>query len=151
MGKYLNLKPIARFDKSIVPWVEGNFRAISAALSSINSFDVGAAPADHTHAVVVEAFSSPVFVNGWTNFAGHHTAAYYKDPQGRVHLRGTITGGTVGAVAFTLPAGYRPLATILHTAGESAQLEVRANGNIVPSFGTSANGYGINFSFRAEQ
>jgi len=47
------------------------------------------------------------FSNSWVNLAGGACAAgYYKDPQGVVHLRGAIKSGTLGAKAFTLPAGY---------------------------------------------
>jgi hypothetical protein len=35
------------------------------------------------------------------------TAAFYKDREGIVHLKGGVTGG-VGPVIFALPAGYRP-------------------------------------------
>ena len=34
------------------------------------------------------------------------TAAFYKDPFGLVHLKGTVTGGN--GVIFVLPPGYRP-------------------------------------------
>ena len=46
--------------------------------------------------------------NGWRyGGASSFHAAYYKDAQGVVHLRGSADGGTQGAV-FTLPPGDRP-------------------------------------------
>lgn len=53
---------------------------------------------------------------GIVNFgSGANTAAYFKDPSGIVHLKGTIknTGEALALDLFYLPAGYRP-------AGDSA-------------------------------
>jgi len=48
------------------------------------------------------------FANSWGNFGGGFAdAAYQRHPDGLVVLRGFITGGTIGAAAFTLPGGYR--------------------------------------------
>lgn len=51
----------------------------------------------------------PPFENGWTNFGPglYDTAAFYKDPLGVVHLKGTVKDGSIATI-FTLPAGYRP-------------------------------------------
>lgn len=52
------------------------------------------------------------FLNGWVNFGGaDQVAQYRKDSLGQVHVRGIIKNGTIGLAAFTLPVGYRPLAT----------------------------------------
>ena len=49
------------------------------------------------------------FQNSWANEgAGYNTAAYRKDKNGFVHLKGVIKSGSSNTVAFTLPAGYRP-------------------------------------------
>jgi hypothetical protein len=50
----------------------------------------------------------PAFQNGWNNTgASFSTAAYFKDLEGIVHLRGSVTAG-ISQTIFTLPAGYRP-------------------------------------------
>jgi hypothetical protein len=57
----------------------------------------------------VNSAGEPVFAAGWSNAGPTLTsAAFYKDPLGVVHLKGTVqrSGGT--AVIFALPAGYRP-------------------------------------------
>lgn len=151
MGKYLNLRPIAQFEKSTVTWIESNFRAIAAAISTMRASDIGAADTGHTHTTPVEAFITPVYTNSWTTFAGHSSAAYYKDPFGRVHLRGSITGGTMNQAAFTLPVGYRPLSTIFHASSSVSSLDVNSSGEVKPTVGSSSDIFGINFSFRAEQ
>lgn len=151
MGKYISLRPIARFDKSVVSYIENNFRTISAAFASLTASEVGAALSGHTHAIVLDSFVAPTFVNGWANFAGHHTVAYYKDLHSRVHLRGSMSGGTMNLAAFTLPVGYRPLATLFMTPGAGQQIDILSNGDVKPTVGASGDIYGLNFSFRAEQ
>jgi len=48
------------------------------------------------------------FENNWVNYdSGYSTAGFYKHGD-RVNLKGVIKSGTVAAIAFTLPEGYRP-------------------------------------------
>lgn len=68
-----------------------------------------------TEAPPVEVFhevgtaGEPGFQTSWVNFGPttYDTAAFYKDPLGVVHLKGTVSGGAIGPI-FTLPPGYRP-------------------------------------------
>ena len=53
-----------------------------------------------------EAWITPSLLNGWTEVAGY-PVRYMKDELGFVHIKGRVTGGTVGLRAFTLPSGYR--------------------------------------------
>jgi hypothetical protein len=58
--------------------------------------------------VVSEPFINATLSNGWSNYGlGFATAAYYKDKQGIVHLKGLVKNGT--GTIFTLPEGYRTL------------------------------------------
>lgn len=55
----------------------------------------------------------PSFLNGWTNRDIYNTsAAFYRDPNGFVHLKGNILGPVDTNInqydIFYLPAGYRP-------------------------------------------
>lgn len=71
--------------------------------------------------------SAPAFTNGWTNFgSGYSTAGFYKDPLGRVHLKGIIKSGTAGSAMFTLPTGYRPAQDLI--VGTNANLAVASVG-----------------------
>jgi hypothetical protein len=105
-----------------------------------------------------EAFIAPTLVNGWINYGAPHTnAAYYKDKEGRVHLRGLIKNGTAtgGTILFTLPAGYRP-----STSGQSVfavisnnalgRVDVKANGDVVVIVGTNPFLSLDGISFRAD-
>lgn len=82
------------------------------------------------------------FQNSWVDFAGGvATAAYWKDPWGIVHLRGTIKNGAIGGPAFTLPVGYRQSAGLLiYPAMSNAaigRLDINTNGDVIPSIGSN--------------
>jgi hypothetical protein len=65
------------------------------------------APPEAFH--VVGGVGEPAFAAPFANFGGGTaTAAFYKDAFGLVHLKGLVTGVSLGAPIFTLPAGYRP-------------------------------------------
>lgn len=47
--------------------------------------------------------------NSWAQAGGSYkTAGFSRSADGYVQMTGAMTGGTLGAVAFTLPSGYRP-------------------------------------------
>jgi hypothetical protein len=78
----------------------------------------------------------PPFQNGATNYgAGFSTAAFFKDEEGIVHLKGTVKakGVPAGKVIFRLPSGYRP-SQILNAAviasGSIGYVYIRPNGEI---------------------
>lgn len=97
-------------------------------------------------------FSGESFQNGWGNFgSGYFNVAHAVDSFDIVHLRGLMSGGTLGAVAFNLPSGYRPASASLHvvyTAGGVGYVNIETNGNVTPFLG--GNGWvtldGITFS-----
>ncbi len=64
------------------------------------------APAEAWHEIGTAG--EPAFLHGWTNAGSSwQTAAFFKDQEGIVHLKGLVSGGT-DSHAFDLPAGYRP-------------------------------------------
>ncbi len=68
------------------------------------------------------------FENGWRNLGGKwDRAAYYVDALGVLHLRGQVTGGTIGGTIFTLGCNLalrasRAYATISADLAEAAAL-----------------------------
>lgn len=94
---------------------------------------------------------APAFENSWDNVGGgYETAGFYKDPYGRVHLKGAVDTGSAGTTAFTLPENYRPAATVriaINTGG-SAYVEITSAGLVQPQAPTA---YLDGISFRAEQ
>lgn len=86
---------------------------------------------------------APSFTNSWVNFDNssaspgggtNRDAGFYK-AGGRVYLTGVIKTGTSGTSAFTLPAGYRPKASLgrsVFASGGNAQVVVAADGTVSP-------------------
>jgi hypothetical protein len=65
---------------------------------------------------VVGAAGNPAFQNGCANAGGpYETAAFFKDHDGVVHLRGAVTCPGTGLPAFLLPPGYRPAPGKIHS------------------------------------
>ena len=102
----------------------------------------------------VGALGEPAFANSWVNYnsATHATAAFYKDGSGRVHLKGSIKSGTIGATVFTLPVGYRPALQndfgVLSGTGSGACI-ITAAGAVVAVLGTNTSFALNSISFRA--
>ena len=112
---------------------------LAPGLSVANAAARGGKPASAYASSDVEPFhevgapGEPLFQNGWSNFGSEvATAAFYKDPLGVVHLRGTLAGSPDGTVAFTLPPGYRPPAslTIPLAASAGGIAGIIPNGNV---------------------
>ena len=88
--------------------------------------------------------NEPAFENSWANAGGaYEPAAFYKDPFGRVHLKGRIGTGTAATTAFTLPTGYRPNGTI-----QCGSIVITAAGLVQP---VATPDHLEDVSFRAEQ
>jgi hypothetical protein len=58
-----------------------------------------------------------------------------------VFLQGNIKNGTIGAAAFTLPAGYRPPAAVSFETKSNdaiAGVSILSNGEVYVTFGSNA-------------
>lgn len=72
------------------------------------------------------SWANVTFVNGWANLGGGLQAVQYaRDAAGLVRLRGIANVGT-GALAFTLPAGFRPPAQESFPVGPAADGSVKS-------------------------
>ncbi len=95
---------------------------------------------------------APAFQNSWVAWgAGEGVPGYWKDPFGFVHLKGVIKSGTINAVAFNLPPGYRPpekqtIASISN--GAIGRLDVATNGDVTPVAGSNVYFSLNNIQFR---
>lgn len=102
----------------------------------------------------VEEWNAPTLENSWANAGSpYETAGYYKDPFGQVHLKGAIGVGASGTTAFTLPSGYRPIATLRIASADTGgnhYTEITASGEVQPQRGAAGNAYLDGVSFRAE-
>lgn len=117
--------------------------------SVLQTASVAAQPLDAMH--LVGGTGEPAFQNSWVNYdnslpsptSGQRNAGFRKYSDGRVRLKGTIKTGASGAVAFTLPAGYRPPTDIVLTtqgSGGVLNITVQTTGAVVPS-GAGAPSY----------
>jgi hypothetical protein len=76
------------------------------------------------------------FQNSWGNVGGSGIApaSWYLSENGEVRLRGKITGGVAGTVAFTLPVNVRPQYAetfiVAVDGGGKANVEIRQNGDV---------------------
>jgi hypothetical protein len=116
-------------------------------------FDIGANYKTGTGTVAVQNWTAPALLNSWANQANYNPAGYRKDENNVVHLRGNLITGTVGTVAFNLPAGYRPAAFGTYASAGTSGItacEIRPNGDVFVSVAPS-NQFGMNgISFKAE-
>lgn len=101
----------------------------------------------------VGSSGEPVFAGTWVNFGGSNdTAAFYKDPWGRVHIKGSIKSGTIGTNCFTLPSGYHPPGDLYFAAysnGAFGGIRINTSGVVRPITGSTTE-VSINCSFRVE-
>jgi hypothetical protein len=102
-------------------------------------------------------FVAPTLLNSWVNIGGgYSTAGYYKDPLGRVHLKGGIKDGTLTQPAFTLPVECRPSERLWFSAiafnGASyivGALDIQTDGDVVPYIGDTEEFWLNGISFAA--
>lgn len=88
------------------------------------------------------SWAAPTLLNSWVNFGSpYNNAGYYKDPTGRVFLRGLVkSGSSSSAIICTLPVGYRPANTcVLAGVANNAlcELYVDSSGNVYANSGGS--------------
>jgi hypothetical protein len=98
----------------------------------------------------IGAPGQPAFQSGWVNESTTFTtAAFYKDPFGRIYLKGYVKGGTgLDSTIFTLPPGYRPSKNVCEStwaAGAASYICVVASTGIVEAGRTSALLDGLSF------
>lgn len=92
---------------------------------------------DHTVETDIPVWQTPTLLNSWTDagFAGHAPVGFWRAADGRVYLRGNITGGALNSPAFTLPAGCRPSHIhILRGQGANAtslRVDIEADGDVI--------------------
>jgi hypothetical protein len=106
--------------------------------------------------VFVQSWTAPSLLNSWVNFdSGTYTlTGYYRDPSGRVHLRGNLKNGTINTAMFTLPANYRPQYKqrfVCVSNGALGIIEVDTSGNVTCTTGNNTYVSIDGISFRAYQ
>lgn len=88
-----------------------------------------------------QTWQTPQLLNGWQNFSSHYVARYTQLPSGVVVLSGAIKSGTIGTVAFVLPALLRPdqdVAIAVDSNGALGRLVVHPSGNVSAEVGSNS-------------
>lgn len=101
-------------------------------------------------------FFTPPLLNSWVAYGGGYAVpGYYKDPFGRVHLKGLVKDGTAAAsIMFTLPIGYCPSERLLFNVQANAALgrvDVYPNGSVELQSGSTTWVSLDGISFAAQQ
>lgn len=117
---------------------------------------------------VIGAGGQPAFQNSWAAVTGETAPAFYKHLS-VVRLTGATIGGASTSVAFTLPAGYRPLNMLAFRAvavtdlatgafagaidfAHDAGVNIKADGTVLISRTTGTLAVSLDgITFRAEQ
>jgi hypothetical protein len=93
-------------------------------------------------AALPTAWTAVTFTNSWVNYGGAFQTCQYRKVGDTVQLRGLCKSGTAGTSMFTLPAGFRPPASINFTAESNAvfaTITITTTGTVVCAGGTNAN------------
>ncbi len=111
------------------------------------------APSENWHEI--DQPGQPAFMNNWSDYeSGSATAAFYRDAEGVVHFKGTLSGSIDATTAFILPPGFRPSEYRgFPTTGPNAnsQIEVRPSGEVRPFCGQAGCAPSLDgITFRAE-
>lgn len=80
-----------------------------------------------------EAFREPTLLNGWIG----SNVYYYKDEMGRVHLTGSVTGGS--GIAFSTISSYAPKNQLTFNIGTGTVI-IGTDGSVTPSGNLNLDG-----------
>jgi hypothetical protein len=94
------------------------------------------------------------YSNGWVSYGGDSAPVVRKDDSDIVTVTGAVKSGTVtaGTIMFTLPVGYRPVATyraVTSSVGSVARIQVNRNGSVATLSGVASGDCHLNLAFAA--
>lgn len=82
----------------------------------------------------ITGWLTPTLLNGWANFGDPYPPVqFHKSEDGKVYIRGAVSGGSAGTVIFLLPADYRPFHTerfICAGLDDPTTIEVTSEGEV---------------------
>lgn len=105
--------------------------------------------ADLNAALASTAWTAVTFTNSWVDFGSGHQAVQYRKVGDMVQVRGLMKTGTINTVAFTLPSGFRPPATLLYACVSNdlfGELQVTSAGTVTPAAGSNVH-FSVNVQF----
>lgn len=104
--------------------------------------------------VAPTAWTNVIFQNSWVNYGSGEQNIQYRKIGDVVYLRGVMKSGGLSTVAFTLPTGFRPIASLafaVSSAGAFGNLSVYSTGEVIPANGSTVSFHvtGVSFSITA--
>lgn len=139
----LNVPSLQQLGSSLPPEVQTALRAVLSAQDQFNrSISQEATPG---------LWQRPPYSNAWVDFSDSRYVRYRLEGVS-VRIEGTMKSGVVGATAFTLPTGFRPIQRIniaVTSNGLFGNAFVDPDGSVQLSVGSnlSAN---LNFTFAVD-
>lgn len=97
-------------------------------------------------------WTNVTFKNGWSNHGSPYGDIQYRRAADIVQVRGA-GDGTLGVVAFTLPLGFRPNATVEMSGisgSNHARVYVESDGDVIPQGSGSTAEFHFNFMFATD-
>lgn len=127
---------------TVTPGYDAMYTVVSVAGAPFPVVTLNAASPTRLNTVSAEEQWIPVtFSGGWVNVGGAFQTAQYRRIGNRVFLRGSISSGT--GAAFTLPAGFRPLASnvfpVINGSAGIMQVTITSAGVVTPSATATTN------------
>jgi hypothetical protein len=99
-------------------------------------------------------YTAPSLLNSWVDFGSGYSTSGYLKHNGVVYLKGVLKSGTVNTTFFTLPAGYRPSATLVFAVISNvaiSQVNIDSSGNVTMVSGSNVSVSLDNIRFAAGQ
>ena len=134
-------------EQSIGRDVARNFRQLNSEIAADLAVITSDAAALDARVIALEdsGWTGVTFSNSWVNHGSPNQTAQYSKAGDEVRVRGVIKSGTLNTVAFVLPSGFRPPATLRFASPEGI-VTVDSSGN-VSVFGAGNTIFGVTFSF----
>lgn len=128
---------------TVTPGWDPLYVVVNATGASLPTVSIApSSPARISTVAAEEQWIQPTLTNGWVNLAGYQPFQYRRIGN-RVLVRGSISSGTAGTAAFTLPVGFRPLSNngFLASNGTTGVNFVSVNsvGTVIPATSTTTH------------
>ena len=117
--------------------------------TEISASAYGKPVAEWINAYTPTTWTNGVLQNSWVTFPGYQPAQYRKVGD-MVQVRGVIAYGTLNALAFVLPSGYRPILPMIIPALSGslvAVLIINADGSVIPQVGKTNDWFTLAAAF----
>jgi hypothetical protein len=124
-------------------WRADRATRADSAVRADEAASLGGVPASSLASEGLPPLTTPELQNGWQPYNPEAAPpGYWVDQGGVVHLQGSIKGGALGAIVFTLPAGIAPKTShsfviACSGTGQLGRVDVYSGGVLIGNVGSS--------------